>query len=380
MNTIRKDKNSVLFQTFEYGPLRLRNRVAMAPMTRKQSPGGIPTEDVARYYERRAAGGVGLIFSEGTFIDHPSAQAHEPDAYENIPYFFGRDSLKGWEAVRKKVHASGAKMMPQLWHVGEVRKLGMAPDPTVPGFGPRGIEQDGRHVVKAMDEKDMDAIARSYARGALLAREIGFDGVALHGAHGYLLDQFLWSETNLRGDGYGGDLAARMRFPCEVVARMRDYVGPDFPIVFRFSQWKMGDYQAKIVENAEALGTLLSGLTNAGVDMFDVSTRRFGDPAFETGPESLAALTRKLSGKPTIAVGSIGLDQPHQSKHYRKTASIDAKVTDLVDVTTAMRGGEFDIASVGRAVLADPEWANKVRDGRTDEIKPFVRANLETYW
>ncbi|WP_420418481.1 12-oxophytodienoate reductase [Pacificispira sp.] len=380
MNTIRKDKNSVLFQTFDYGPLRLRNRVAMAPMTRKQSPSGVPTEDVARYYERRAAGGVGLIFSEGTFIDHPSAQAHEPDAYENIPYFFGRDALKGWEAVRKKVHASGAKMMPQLWHVGEVRRLGMAPDPTVPGFGPRDIEQDGQHVVKAMDEKDMDAIARSYARGALLAREIGFDGVALHGAHGYLLDQFLWPETNLRGDGYGGDLAARMRFPCEVVARMRDYVGPDFPIVFRFSQWKMGDYQAKIVENAEALGTLLSGLTNAGVDMFDVSTRRFGDAAFETGPESLAALTRKLSGKPTIAVGSIGLDQPHQSKHYRKTASIDAKVTDLIDVTTAMRGGEFDIASVGRAVLADPDWANKVRDGRTDDIRPFVRANLETYW
>lgn len=370
----------LLFQPFRLGATTLRNRIAMAPMTRKRSPGGVPTEAVADYYRRRGEGGIGLIFSEGAFIDHPSAQAHEGKAYQDIPHFFGAEALRGWEQVVAAAQDTGAKFIPQLWHVGEVRKLGMPSDPSVPGLGPREIAIDGEIAVKAMDPRDIEAVARAYARCARTAREMGCDGVALHGAHGYLLDQFLWPKTNDRGDLYGGTMAGRSLLSRQIVEAIRAAVGPDFPIVFRFSQWKMTDYAARIAASPEELQILLTGLAEAGVDVFDVSTRRFWEPAFDGSQMSLAAWTRALSGKPTIAVGSVGLDQPHHSKFFRDEARIDAKTTDLDKLLEALARGDFDLVSVGRAVLADADWANKVRAGRMDEIRSFVREDLETYW
>ena len=370
----------ILFEPQPFGPATLRNRIAMAPMTRKRSPGGVPSEEVAAYYRRRGEGGAGLIFSEGAFIDHPSAQAHEGNAYDNIPHFFGRDALRGWERVLAEVRGAGALFVPQLWHVGEVRRLGMADDPAVPGFGPREIVENGKAVVKAMSERDCEEIADSYARCARAAREMGCGGVALHGAHGYLMDQFFWSETNRRSDRYGGGIENRSRLACLVVERIRDAVGPGFPIVFRFSQWKMTDYDARIAESPAELGVLLDRLVAAGVDWFDVSTRRFWEPAFEGDPRSLAAWTRRLSGKPAIAVGSIGLDRPHQSKVFRDKVDIAAQFADVEPVAEALARRDFDLAAVGRAILADPEWPEKVRTGRTAEIRPFERADLATYW
>ncbi|MCY3828599.1 MAG: 12-oxophytodienoate reductase [Rhodospirillaceae bacterium] len=370
----------ILFEPQPFGAATLRNRIAMAPMTRKRSPGGVPGEEVAAYYRRRGEGGAGLIFSEGAFIDHPSAQAHEGNAYDNIPHFFGREALRGWERVLAEVRGAGALFVPQLWHVGEVRRLGMADDPAVPGYGPREIVEDGKAVVKAMSERDCEEIADSYARCARAAREMGCSGVALHGAHGYLMDQFFWPESNRRSDRYGGGMENRSRLACLVVARIRDAVGSGFPIVFRFSQWKMTDYGARIAESPAELGVLLDRLVAAGVDWFDVSTRRFWEPAFEGDPRSLAAWTRHLSGKPAIAVGSIGLDRPHQSKIFRDKVDIAAKFSDVGPVAEALARCDFDLAAVGRAILADPEWPEKVRTGRTAEIRPFERADLATYW
>lgn len=369
----------LLFKPYAFGKTTLRNRIAMAPMTRKRSPSGVPTEEVAGYYRRRGEGGVGLIFSEGVFIDHPSAQAHENHAYENIPHFFGAAALKGWERVLQAVHSTGARFVPQLWHVGEVRRLGMPDHPTVPGYGPRQITQDGEITVKAMDVRDMEDIAASYARCARTAHDMGCDGIALHAAHGYLIDQFFWPKTNDRTDSFGGPMENRCRFACRIVEAVRASVGPDFPIVFRFSQWKMSDYDARIARTPEELEILLTRLVTAGVSVFDVSTRRFWEPAFEDDPRSLAAWTRRLSGKPTIAVGSIGLDQPHHSKLFRDKVKIDANVTELDDVIEAVSRGDFDLAAVGRAILADPDWVEKVRTDRMRDIRPFVRSDLEAY-
>jgi len=371
--------HDVLFEPIVFGGVTLRNRIAMAPMTRKRSPNGVPTSEVAAYYRRRGEGGAALIFGEGTFIDHPSAQAHEGKAYANIPCFFGREALNGWERVVRSVHATGARFVPQLWHVGEVRRLGMPTDPSIPGLGPRRIVEEGKVVVEAMTAEDVEAVAASYTRSALTARDMGCDGIALHGAHGYLIDQFLWLETNDRTDDYGGSIANRCSVACHVVRAIRDACGTDFPIVFRFSQWKMTDYKARIVETALELKEFLLRLAAAGVDWFDVSTRRFWEPAFEGSPQSLAALTKALSGKPVIAVGSIGLDQPHHSKYFRNKVKIDANVADLANVVAALERGDFDLAAVGRAILADPAWAEKVRTGRINEINPFARADLDEY-
>ena len=369
----------ILFETQRFGAATLRNRIVMAPMTRKRSPAGVPTDAVAAYYRRRGEGGAGLIFSEGAFIDHPSAQAQESEAYDNIPHFFGPDALRGWEKVLAYVHRTGALFVPQLWHVGEVRRRGMPDNPAVPGYGPREIVEDGLVVVKAMSDRDCEEIAESYARCARTAREMGCGGVALHGAHGYLMDQFFWPASNPRTDRFGGAMAERSRLACLVVERIRDAVGPGFPIVFRFSQWKMTDYDARIAETAAELAILLKRLVAAGVDWFDVSTRRFWEPAFPGDPRSLVAWTRHLSGRPTIAVGSIGLDQPHHSKFFRDKAKIDADVADLGPVIDAMARRDFDLAAVGWAILADPEWPEKVRTGRTAKIRPFARADLAAY-
>ena len=346
-----------LFAPFPFGRSVLRNRIVMAPMTRNRSPGGVPDESVAAYYARRAAGGAGLIVTEGTCIDHPAA-----NGYADVPAFHGA-GLAGWERVARAVHAEGALIMPQLWHVGAVRRRGMDPDPEVPGYGPMDLFEDGERVVHAMTHEDIAAVIASYARGARSALDLGFDGVEIHGAHGYLLDQFFWSETNARTDEYGGTISNRGRFAREVVAAMRAAVPPDFPIVLRFSQWKMTDYKARIAETAEELGELLRPLAAAGVDVFHASTRRFWEPAFDGSSESLAACARRVTKKPVIAVGSVGLVQQHETRRLRTRDNVGSEVADLTRLTECLERNDFDLVAVGRGMLADAQWANKVRAG-----------------
>ncbi|HAF90241.1 MAG TPA: 12-oxophytodienoate reductase, partial [Pseudomonas sp.] len=265
-----------LFQPFELGSLRLPTRVVMAPMTRSFSPNGVPTDAVVDYYRRRAAAGVGLIITEGTTVGHAAA-----NGYPQVPRFYGEDALAGWKRVVDAVHAAGGRIVPQLWHVGNVRRLGTEPDASVPGYGPMEKCKDGNVVVHGMTQQDIRDVIGAFAQAARDAKAIGMDGVEIHGAHGYLIDQFFWEGSNQRTDEYGGSLANRSRFAVELVQAVREAVGPDFPIIFRFSQWKQQDYTARLVQSPEALGEFLAPLVEAGVDIFHCSTRRFWEPEFE---------------------------------------------------------------------------------------------------
>ena len=193
------------------------------------------------------------------------------------------------------------------------------------------------------------------------ARAAGFEAVEIHGAHGYLLDEFLWEKTNLRTDGYGGSIAARTRFPAEVVAAVRAGVGDDFPIIFRFSQWKATDYGAGVAGDPTELQELLAPLVDAGVDVFHPSTRRHYAAAFpDVDPVlSLAGWTKKVTGTPVIAVGSVGLDTAFRDEGPRQ--QIAPAPAD--EVVARFDAGEFDVIAIGRALLADPTWVNKLRDG-----------------
>lgn len=373
MPTSEQTLAAPLFEPFTIGPMTLANRIVMAPMTRNQSPDGMPGENVAAYYQSRAEGGVGLIITEGTYIDHPGA-----NGYPNVPAFHGEKALAGWKRVVEGVHASGGKIVPQLWHVGRERRSGVEPDATVPGFGPMAIVEDGVEVVREMTEQDMRDVATSFARAANDAQHIGFDGIELHGAHGYLIDQFLWSESNQRTDAYGGSLENRLRFPRMIVRAVRDAVGPNFPIIFRFSQWKLSDYEAIIAETLEALGDILRPLVDDGVDIFHASTRRVWEPGFEGSEKTLAAWTRELTGKPVIAVGSVGLDKTFRTGHFTRTEDPTSKSRVNVEELAMWRSrGDFDLIAIGRALLSDPQWANKVRDGRLDELSDFDSSALE---
>jgi 2,4-dienoyl-CoA reductase-like NADH-dependent reductase (Old Yellow Enzyme family) len=349
-----------LFEPFRLGNLELPTRVVMAPMTRSFSPGGVPNAKVVEYYRRRAAAGVGLIVTEGTTVGHKAS-----NGYPHVPRFYGEDALAGWKQVVDAVHAEGGKIVPQLWHVGNVRKAGTEPDASVPGYGPSEKVKEGNVVVHGMTKQDIAEVIAAFAQAALDAKTIGMDGVEIHGAHGYLIDQFFWEGSNKRTDEYGGDLAQRSRFAIELIQAVRAAVGPDFPIIFRFSQWKQQDYTARLVQTAEELGAFLKPLADAGVDIFHCSTRRFWEPEFEGSDLNLAGWTRQL----------IGLDG--EFLQFMVNTDKVAEPASLEKLLERLNKQEFDLVAVGRALLVDPDWAVKVRDGREGDILPFSREALK---
>ncbi|MEV4124385.1 NADH:flavin oxidoreductase [Nocardia sp. NPDC049707] len=349
----------ILVRPLSLGSLTLPNRVVMAPMTREFSPAGVPGDDVAQYYARRAAAGVGLIITEGTYIGHDSAGSSA-----RVPHFYGDEALAGWSAVAEAVHRSGGRIMPQLWHVGMDRAIGNPPVPAAPRIGPSGIALDGTNSGLAMTQADIDNVVAAYATAAARAEALGFDGVEIHGAHGYLIDQFLWAYTNRRTDTYGGDIVGRTRFAAQIVAACRATVSDDFPICFRLSQWKVNHYQARIVETPQELETMLGLLTDAGTDVFHCSTRRFQLPEFEGSELNLAGWAKKLSGKPAISVGSVGL-----SNEFPQMSP--GAATGIGELLDRMERDEFDLVAVGRALLGDPDWLPKVLTGHSDRLIPF---------
>lgn len=359
---------SLLFSPFQHKTLSLHNRIVMAPMTRSKSPDGTPTEDVAAYYRRRAEGGVGLIITEGTTVDRTGA-SNDP----NIPNFHAPASLAGWRHVVQEVHAAGGKIAPQLWHMGMLRKPGTGPNPEGSSDGPSGLSASGKAVAKPMTDGDIADTIAAFADAAAMAKEIGFDAIELHGAHGYLLDQFFWEQANRRTDNYGGDLVKRTRFTCEVLQAVRRRVGPDFSIILRFSQWKQQDYGARLATTPAELAAFLEPLTASGVDIFHCSTRRFWEPEFEGSDLNLAGWTKNVTGKPTITVGSVGLKGHDFTDAFRGES---AEVGEFGELESRLRRAEFDLVAVGRALITDPQWPIKVRDKRFSELAPFTPASL----
>ncbi|MEU8489564.1 NADH:flavin oxidoreductase [Streptomyces sp. NPDC048641] len=346
--------------------LKVPNRIAMAPMTRMFSPNGIPGEDVRSYYSRRAAAGVGLIVTEGTYVGHESAGESD-----RVPRFHGEEQLAGWAKVAEDVHAAGGTIVPQLWHIGMVRQQGKPPFAEAPAVGPSGLRMDGTEGTgKAMTQADLDDVIGAFAQAAEDAERIGFDGVEVHGAHGYLLDQFLWAGTNRRTDAYGGDAVARTKFAAEIVAAIRGSVSPEFPVIFRYSQWKQEAYDARLAETPQELAAILAPLAEAGVDAFHASTRRYWSPEFDGSDLNLAGWTKKLTGKPTITVGSVGLD----GDFIRAFAGEGSAVKGIDDLLDRLERDEFDMVAIGRALLQDPDWAAKVLAGRFEDLKPYDAA------
>ncbi|MGW0173175.1 oxidoreductase [Rhodococcus sp. NPDC003322] len=356
-----------------YRPLRVRglelpNRIVMSPMTRTHSPGGVPTEDVAQYYRRRAEGGTGLIVTEGVAIGHPSAVDH-PD----VPNIYEPAAVDGWRRVVDQVHEAGGRIAPQLWHVGPLfgamrriddvtpmRPSGVWGEPGVTSYSQDYVE---RAVVPtaAMTESDIEAVIAAYADAARTAAEIGFDAIAIHGGHGYLLDSFLWASTNLRDDAWGGDLQRRTAFPVAVLRAIREAIGEDLPIIYRFSQHKQQDFAARLAETPEELGAILGALVDAGADVLDASSRRFDAPAFEGSDLSLAGWAKRTTGAITMAVGCVGLGK--SLRDGRLAGPTVESVDNLDELERRLAADEFDLAAIGRLHLADPRIAETLRAG-----------------
>ena len=363
-----------LFQPFTFKGLHLPNRIVMAPMTRGFSPGGVPTPEVAGYYARRAAAEVGLIISEGVGVER-KISVNSP----RIPRFHDDAPLAGWKAVIDGVHAAGGKMAPQLWHVGAV--AGRGGDATHPDDhdSPSGLAAPGVAHGAPMSDADVADTIAAFAAAAADAQRLGFEAVELHGAHGYLIDQFFWEGTNQRDDVFGGPtIAERSKFAGEIIAAVRAATGPDYPIIIRISQWKQQDFTVRLATTPKDMETWLTTLVDAGADIIHCSQRRFWEPEFPEHDEgsdlNFAGWAKKLTGVPTITVGSVGLSGEFIAS-YGGEASKPASLDELL---RRLDRGDFDLVGVGRALLQDPNWAVKVHQGRTDELMDFDRSAMAT--
>ena len=355
----------MLFDEYKLKNLILRNRVVMAPMTRNQSPGGIPTSDVISYYARRAKAEVGLIITEGIEVSHIASSA-----YPNVPRLDTNKAREGWKKVVEGIKNNNGAVIAQLWHCGGFRKLGMQPNPEVPGYTASGLVKPGKKVAHEMTLQDIKETIDAYASDAKICQELGFDGVEIHGAHGYLIDNFLWGGTNIREDSYGGSIQKRSQFVSDIIKAVKENVDNQFIVGLRFSQWKQHDFSAKLASTPDDLKKILMPPVEAGLDFLHSSMRRFWESEFEGSDENLAYWTKKISNIPTIGVGSVGLDSDFIDMTAPATpTSIDKAIDDI-------KKQKYDLIAVGRALLSDYEWVVKMKEGRLNDVIPYTKDAL----
>ena len=367
-----------LFTPLTVRGLTVANRIVMSPMNRNSSPGGVPGEDMAQFYRRRVDGEVGLIITGGVAVDHPAASGVYVDRPCAVSELHGAEALAGWKRVVDLVHEGGGKIVAQLWHLGVMRTPGTGYHPEAPSARPSGIygPTDGlthvspEYMAKLavegpeLTEAEILEIIAGYARSARNAVAAGFDGIAIHGADGYLPDAFLWEKTNRRTDCWGGNRRERTRFATELVRAVRREAGETLPIFYRFSQWKHHDARATLANSPEELEDIVGPLADAGVDVFDAQQHNFDKPEFGSNL-NLAGWAKKLTGRLSMTVGAVGLSagQYDPNEFHAEPEAVN----DLSALTARFDRGEFDLVAVGRSLLNDPAWAHKARLGEPFE-------------
>ncbi|MEL0081452.1 MAG: 12-oxophytodienoate reductase [Gammaproteobacteria bacterium] len=371
---------ATLFSPINIAGMVLPNRVVMAPMTRSFcGPAGVPGEAVADYYAARAAGGCGLIITEGTVINMTDARG-----YNGIPAICNDEQQSGWQRVTDAVHQAGGKIAIQLWHTGRLghSRAMQGGHPLAPSaITADGLFRDfgdsetlGNDIPYeqplAMTADQINRVIDDFAAAAGRARAAGFDAIELHGANGYLIHTFLNPWSNQRNDEFGGDMAGRTEFAVRIIRAVRQAIG-DLPLCIRLSQHAVNDYHWVTWASQQELQPCLQLLKAAGVDLLHSSGYRLEAPAFADG-ESLVAAFKRLSGLPAIGSGGITYSNTTQE-------SFGGEITTLTDPATgeqALATGQCDLIAVGRAMIANPDWANKIAAGKWRDLAPFNAAML----
>ncbi len=360
-----------LFTPLKIRNLTLRNRFVMPGMQRGFMDDGAPTPRMVEYMRRCAAGGVGLIISESTSPDHPSAY------WQPVMGRMEPATLEAWQEVVDAVHAGGAAFLLQIWHPGAMRKVAEGhPLSSYPALSPSGLIQAGRSNGRAMTRQDLQELQLAYVEAARHAQSLGFDGVEVHSAHGYLLDQFLWAETNRREDEYGGaSLVERARYSAEIAAAIREAVGGSFVISYRFSQFKEVDYGACVASSPQELRAMLQLLRSAGVDMFNVSSRRCRKPEWPESAHSsytIAEWAKSMTDAPVMTCGSVGVNVEMFANLFDDEEPTQQCVEgDLAFLGERVARGTLDLVGVGRMHIANNDFVNKVRAGRFEDLVLF---------
>jgi 2,4-dienoyl-CoA reductase-like NADH-dependent reductase (Old Yellow Enzyme family)/thioredoxin reductase len=342
-----------LFQPLEIGGLRLKNRLVVPPMgTGFAAEDGTVTDRLINYHEARARGGFALITMEVTAVDgiEGKGSAHQLSIFDDR-------FIPGFKRLVDRVHDAGAKVGVQLYHPGRV---------TLPAYigglqpvGPSSVPDPiWRQDTRELTVQDIARLVESFAQGARRAKEAGFDIVELHGAHGYLISQFMSGYANKRTDEYGGGFEGFIRFPVEIIRRVRQTVGPDFPVFFRISGDELVPMGRTVAESVE----MAKRLVREGVNVIDVSIGVMESSAVTSAPPDMeqgfnagmAAAFKKALPVPVITVGRI--NEP-----------------DIAEEIVS--SGKADLIAIGRQSLTDPEWPNKITEGRKNDIVKCISCN-----
>lgn len=333
-----------LFTATDINGVTLRNRLAVAPMTRvSASEDGSATETMVRYYERFARGGFGLLVTEGIYTDRAFAQG-----YLHQPGITDEAQVQAWRPVVDAVHQHGARFVAQLMHAGAISQGNRFRDATV---GPSAVQPKGHQMEfyygkgpyptpAAMTEEQISDAIEGFAASAARAVAAGFDGVEIHGANGYLIDQFLTDYANRRDDRWGGDMRRRTALVRAVFEAVRAKVGAGVPVGVRISQGKVNDFIHKWASREQDAETIFGTLAEAGASYIHVTEHKVWEPAFEGGEDSLVALARRYAPHvPLIANGG---------------------VQDAVRAQEVMAAGA-DVVALGKVALANPDFPNRIR-------------------
>jgi 2,4-dienoyl-CoA reductase-like NADH-dependent reductase (Old Yellow Enzyme family) len=361
-----------LFSPTRLAGVTLRNRIALAPLTRQVAePDGTPTDEMAAYYARRARGGAGLIITEGTY----EQEGFGSRAYLSQPGMATPGHVAGWRRITEAVHAQGAAIILQLMSGGRVTDPRCLPrgEQPVSASATRSEgwvlytdtrdEADIRGITGAwpkvtfgpareLSTAEIETIAEGFAAAAGRAVEAGFDGIELHGANGYLLYQFIHDRTNLRTDQYGGSVENRLRFPRLVCEKIRAAIGPDRILTLRLSQDGVDDFGgawAGGVATARAIG---HALADSPVDALHWSSFNWKDNRDPASSVPMPVALREASGLAVIVNGGIA---------------------DGADAEAALAAGAGDIVAIGRPMFAHPDWPAIVRSGAPFAFTPFDR-------
>jgi 2,4-dienoyl-CoA reductase-like NADH-dependent reductase (Old Yellow Enzyme family) len=380
MQTERDTRLAALFEPLSVRKLRVGNRFVMSPMNRNAAPNGVPSDEFAQYFRRRVDGGVGLITAGGIGVDHPASCGGAHGRACAVPLLHGDEPLAAWQRLVDLVHAGGGKIAAQLWHMGVMYLPGTGYHAAAEAARPSGTwgptdrrsMLDPEHVAhlavpgKPLTDGEIVEIIAGYGRSARNAAALGFDAVTVHGGNGYLPDSFMWSETNQRTDRWGGQLRERTRFAAEIVRTLRREVGEDVPIFWRFTQWKHHDRDARLAHSPAELEELLGPLADAGVDVFDGAQFKFDTPEFAGSDLNLAGWAKKVTGKLSMTIGAVGLS----NAHFDPEAPGPQAASDNIDaLLTRFERGEFDLVALGRSLLNDAQFVNRVRTG--EALKPW---------
>jgi len=336
-----------LFSPFQLKGFRLKNRIGVAPMTRMSSPGeSIPRQDVLDFLVRRAKNGAALVYTEAIVTDDESAQGYPGQAR-----LLNQRQIDAWKPVVEAIRTEGALSIMQMFHCGRVAWPEVNPANRIIAPSPLAPKQANPltgapyPMPEAVSKVDIDRVIQGFVETARGAVDAGFDGIEVHGAHGYLVNQFLSSYSNQRTDEYGGTVENRYRFAHEVIQAVRPVVPEDRLLTFRISNWGVVDMEVSLFGNEAEYGEIVKRLSKEPIDAISVSTYSYSEKALGTD-KNMAQITRRATHLPIMICG---------------------KIHDRASAEDALR--DADVVLSAKSMLLNPDWVEDVRAGK--QMPPY---------